>query len=134
MLQRPVYQEIAAALLSKTMSQDKENRDWALRWSDRIDWLVSNALPSGSGVDSGTTLNEVKSTPDKLVFDVGYHHMDQSGMYDGWTHHEVIVTPSLVWGLSIRITGRNRNDIKDYLGELYHHALTVTAPDYPEGL
>lgn len=134
MLQRKVYQEIASALLSKQAAQGKQCKDWALRWSDRLDWLVSNALPSGSGVDAGTALNEVKSTPERLVFDTAFHHMDDCGMYDGWSHHEVIVTPSLVWGLNVKVTGRDRRDIKSYLGDLYHEALTAFAPDYPEGL
>jgi hypothetical protein len=29
------------------------------------------------------------------------------------------VRPSLEYGIDIRITGRDRNDIKDYLGEVF---------------
>jgi hypothetical protein len=49
--------------------------------------------------------------------------MNDNGMYDGWTTHQVIVTPSLAFGFTLKITGRDRNQIKDYLSETYHYAL-----------
>jgi hypothetical protein len=33
------------------------------------------------------------------------------------------VTPSLCFDFHIRVSGRNRNDIKDYLSELFESAL-----------
>lgn len=80
-------------------------------------------LPSGSGIDSGTKLLEDKSSTDKLVFQADFHHMDEHGYYDGWTEHQVIVKPSLQFGITIRITGRDRNQIKDYLLDLFHECL-----------
>lgn len=44
-------------------------------------------------------------------------------MYDGWTDHTVIVTPSLRSGFDIRITGRDRNQTKEYLYEVFDSAL-----------
>jgi hypothetical protein len=85
--------------------------------------LVKDYLPSGSGFDAGTTLDEGASSPDKLVFDTSFHHMDEHGGYDGWTEHKVIVTPSLAHGCDLRVTGRDRNDIKSYIGETFAHAL-----------
>jgi len=38
----------------------------------------------------------------------------------------VIVTPAFD-GIDVRITGRNRNNIKDYLGEMFHFILTRQA-------
>jgi hypothetical protein len=55
--------------------------------------------------------------------------MTEGGMYDGWTEHTVVVTPSLAFGINIRITGRNRNDIKDYLHDVFHEALTKGVVD-----
>jgi hypothetical protein len=89
---------------------------------ERIKEMV-DALPSGSGIDCGTTLERDDCKPGKLVLSLSYHHMAESGMYDGWTEHKVIVTPSFD-GIDMRITGPNRNDIKDYLYEVYHYALT----------
>ena len=81
-------------------------------------------MPSGSGVDSGTKLLD-NSTPDRLVFQADFHHMDENGFYDGWTEHQIIVTPSLAYGFNVRITGRNRNEIKDYLADLFNHIFNM---------
>ena len=49
--------------------------------------------------------------------------MDEHGSYDEWTDHTVIVTASLIHGLNIKITGRNRNDIKEYLRDVFYDFL-----------
>ena len=50
--------------------------------------------------------------------------MNEHGFYAGWTKHMVTVRPSLAFGLDVRIGGRDRNAIKDYLAEVFLHALT----------
>jgi hypothetical protein len=45
--------------------------------------------------------------------------MNEGGYYDGWTEHQVIITPSLQHGFDVRVTGQDRNEIKDYLAELF---------------
>ena len=49
--------------------------------------------------------------------------MNENGYYDGWTEHTVTVTPSLQHAFSLRISGRNRNDIKDMMHESFNYAL-----------
>ena len=51
--------------------------------------------------------------------------MNEGGFYDGWTTHDIIVTPSLVTTIDVRVTGRNKNDIKDYLAEMFDDVLTA---------
>lgn len=85
---------------------------------DKIKTLEKQ-LPSGSGVDAGSSVNLRLSTSQKIVIDTAFHHMDGNGYYDGWTEHQVIVTPCLKHGYALRITGRNRNQIKDYLYDLF---------------
>lgn len=105
-------------------------RDEALR-------LVSEHLPSGSGFDNGTRLSVGRCWitgsqphPDRLVFLTDFHHMDEHGGYDGWTNHEVTIQPA--WGgVSIRVNGRNRNDIKDLIHEAFQTALTAEVEYYP---
>lgn len=84
---------------------------------------LNDLLPSGSGIDNGTKLDLDDSKPDRLVFTFGYHHMNDGGMYDGWTDHTLIVTPSLAHGFNMRITGRDRNCTKEYLYDVYGEAL-----------
>jgi hypothetical protein len=79
-------------------------------------------MPSGSGIDCGTKF-DWGSKPNKLVFTFSYHHMDEAGLYSGWMEHTLIVKPSLQSGFDMRITGPNRNQIKEYLFDIYEYAL-----------
>ena len=83
---------------------------------DRVKEIMESA-PSGSGFDVGTELND-KSTPQKLIFNTSYHHMDEAGFYIGWTDHKVIITPSFN-GMDIRVTGKDYNAIKDYIADVF---------------
>lgn len=86
--------------------------------------LSKKYLPHGSGFDSGTTVNLDHSTGEKLVFDTSFHHMNEDGYYDGWTHHRIFVRPSLRFALEISsVSGSNRNDIKEYIAEALDMAL-----------
>lgn len=98
--------------------------EWAEKHEETAEQLTREYLPSGGGFDSGTTLDLERSREDWIVFQTSVHHMDEHGSYDGWTKHTVTVRPSLVHGIVLTISGRNRNDIKDHLYETFHHALT----------
>ena len=100
---------------------------WESIWESRLETELANLLPSGSGFDCGTKLDIEASKPNRLVFITSFHHMDEHGGYDGWTEHKIIVTPSLVYGFELRVTGKDRNDIKDYIAEVMHGALSVKA-------
>lgn len=115
---RKVYQEIAAILGAIENCRKSGNKFWLGRWGEKLSAIMKDA-PSGSGIDCGTRLMDGASTPEKLVFFVEYHHMNEDGFYDGWTQHKVIVRPSLQFDFNLSITGRDRNQIKDYLADVY---------------
>ena len=100
-------------------------REWFERHTETIKSIVKEHFPSGSGFDCGTRFEFDKSNPEKLVFFTEFHHLNENGFYDGWTQHEVIVKPSLVFGFTIRVTGKDRNDIKDYIAECFDDALNT---------
>lgn len=120
---KPFYAELSSLLQAKRNCEKSNNTEWRDKHQESID-ILCQLLPSGSGIDTGTSFDQDDSTADKLVFTFSYHHMDEHGGYDGWTDHKVIVTPSLAFGIDIKITGRNRNDIKDYLHDVFAHVLT----------
>lgn len=122
--QIPTYRALARVLAQQTGCNDH----WRPRVDEHLKRIMDSA-PSGSGIDSGTKLDD-RSTPEKIVFNVGYHHMNDGGYYDGWTEHQIIITPSLCFGMSMRITGPNRNDIKDYLGQVYEYWLSADRPEF----
>jgi hypothetical protein len=100
------------------------NPEWEMRHARRLRVLVDNYLPSGCGWDCGTKLDTDKSTPTRLVFYGEFHHMDDTGSYDGWTQHTITVHPAFD-GVLLTISGQNRNDIKEYLHELFYNALML---------
>jgi hypothetical protein len=87
-------------------------------WADRLAALAREHLPSGSGFDNGTTLDLDASRLDRLIFATAFHHMDDNGSYCGWTEHRVVVSPSFV-GIELKVTGRDKRGIKDYIGEVF---------------
>ena len=114
---QPVYKALATALDSLTRCQKNGNEEWADKWTNRIADIMDTA-PSGSGIDSGTTLSE-NSHGERLLFWVDYHYMNDVGMYVSWTNHSVAVTPSLVLGYVLTVGGSDRDDICEYLAEVF---------------
>jgi hypothetical protein len=117
------YVAIASAIAARNHCNERGLFELAGEWLDYIQALVKAHAPSGSGFDNGTHL-DVDNTqiggnkPQRLVFDVPFHHMNEHGYYDGWTHHQVWVYP---WfdGFSVRVTGRDRNSIKDFIADTF---------------
>lgn len=121
-----VAEALACILQAIENCERSGNTEWRIRHADSIVRIVRDRMPSGSGVDTGTTLDE-SSKPDRFVFNLSFHHMDEHGSYDGWTDHSVIVTPTFC-GPNVRVTGRDRNGVKDYLADLYREALAARIP------
>ena len=94
-----------------------------LQHRHRIEQLVKNHLPSGSGFDTGTTIDvETSYRRSRLVMDTAFHHHGEHG-YDGWTNHTVTAVPDLALTFWLKINGRNRNDIKGYISDVFSAAL-----------
>jgi hypothetical protein len=119
---RILYKELASTIQARANCLKSNNAEWLAKHTERIHQLV-DLLPSGSGWDNGTKIDLDASHANKIVLYGGFHHMNDGGFYDGWTEHTITVTPSLAFGFDLRISGRNRNDIKEYLHEMFSHAL-----------
>lgn len=122
MRQQMMYQAIASAIQARINCDKSGNLEWHGRWSDKLDALEQE-LPSGAGFDAGSKILFDKCKPDRLVFSTSFHHMHESGMYDGWTEHEVWVTPAFVGKLEVVVKGRDRNGIKEYISDVFYAAL-----------
>lgn len=135
MATRKLYQLLATHLNAMENCRESGNDEWLDKHSDMVATLVKQYLPSGSGFDSGTDLDFDESKGGtRLVFNTSYHHMDDNGMYDGWTDHTVTIKPDLALNFSLSVGGRNKRDIKDYIAEAFHCALTTELePDMESG-
>lgn len=123
---KTIAEALAAAIAARLNCIRSGNTEWQAKHEATIARIV-DVLPSGSGIDTGTSIDLARSTPDKLVLSCSYHHMSPDGMYDGWTDHTIIVRPSFIDGLTVTVSGRDRNEIKDYLASIYTDALRELA-------
>jgi hypothetical protein len=128
-MKRKLYQAIASRVVAMANCQRSGNTEWFEKHGDAIDALVKEYMPHGSGFDNGTTFDNVRSTARRLVFNTSFHHMHpESGMYDGWSEHSVILTPAFA-GYDMRVTGHDRNDIKEYIADTFSQALDIEVED-----
>lgn len=95
---------------------------------ERLDKLEKE-LPSGSGIDCGCKIDRENSGNIKVVISLSFHHMNENGSYNGWTDHVLTITPTLTGNPNMKISGSNRNQIKDYLYEVFDICLCETLVD-----
>lgn len=80
-------------------------------------------LPSGSGIDCGCKIDREKSGLKKVVINLSFHHLNENGYYNGWTEHSIIITPSFSDYPDMKITGKDKNQIKEYLSDVFYDCL-----------
>ena len=55
------------------------NGHWMDTWTERLNRIARNVLPSGGGFDSGTRIDLDASTEEKIVLTTSFHHMNDGG-------------------------------------------------------
>lgn len=129
MRQRRLIQDIAQTCDAYHRCVKENNTLWRDNYYETLKHFARNELPRGSGIDCGTKIDIDRSTGNRVVLTTSFHHMDENGYYDGWTEHTIYITPSFD-GIDLRITGSNRNQIKDYLYDCYYWCLQqIRQPD-----
>ncbi len=124
-----VYQSLARACGALHRCEQSGNTEWQTKWENQILEQLED-FPSGSGFDNGTKIDLEASNDEILVFHTAFHHMNDNGMYDGWTEHTVTVTPSLGLDFHLKISGRDRNDIKEYISECFSTVLNAAGQEH----
>ena len=94
---------------------------WAKNHSYFLDDLEKNYLPHGSGIDSGCKIDRTFKE-DQITIFVDFHNMDENGYYCGWSNFKLICKPEFD-GISMRITGKDKFFVKDYLYDLFDTVL-----------
>jgi hypothetical protein len=122
-----IYQQLAQLVgaLQRCERDGDKFVEWAGKHRACVLAIVKRYFPSGSGFDAGTTIDLDASTEESLRFVTSFHHMTEHGSYDGWTEHDVIVKPSLAHGFHLRVTGRDRNEIKEHIAGEFHEVLSA---------
>lgn len=119
-----LYEKLASLVAARNYCASTKTSKWFERHTETAKQLVKEHLQSGGGFDAGTSLDWEKSTKEKLVFNTGFHHLDQNGTYTQWTYHSITVRPSFFGGIALTISGKNHNDIKPYIHDVFHCDLT----------
>jgi len=97
-------QALSAKVTARTNCIKNGNDEWVGNHEHSI-YLLINQLPSGSGIDFGTFIDYNKTSSDKLVLKSAFHVMDDNGFYSSIIDYMIVVTPSLQFGINVRIIG-----------------------------
>ena len=128
-MEKKLYEQIAGLVIARKNCETSNNEEWLARHDEALDYIESQILPSGSGIDSGCTIDRDKSTENKIVINSSFHLMDDCGFYDGWMDFRVVVTSSLLFGACVDVKGRfsDRNykysGHKEYLQDVFDNCL-----------
>ncbi len=118
-----LYKAIARAIGSRNRCLSKSvGHEAILNWEEQIR-KFNDMLPSGSGFDCGTKINLDESNSNKIVINTSFHHMDENGGYNGWTNHAITIRAELEMDFTLRVSGRDKNQIKEYIAETFNHDL-----------
>jgi hypothetical protein len=115
--------KIASTIEARQNCKKLNNTEWFENHTFYLEELEKKYLPHGSGIDSGCNINLELSKPDKIVIHFGYHFMNENGYYERWEYYNLVVTPSF-HGIDLRIVGKDKNGIKDYLYQVFDYCLT----------
>ena len=111
------YCVLAQKVAWRLRVDNDEQRQWFRQAESDIEQIMGTA-PSGSGIDSGVSLDLDKSTGERLVFTIPFHRMNEAGFYCGWVDYTMTVKPSLQYGFDSRVTGRDHNGLRDYVDDV----------------
>ena len=115
-----IYQRIKQLQISIHNCEENGNTEWQEKHESSLHSLMQSA-PSGSGFDAGTKLSEEENyTTNRIVFITSFHHMNNEGFYSGWSEHKVIVSPDLQFDFILKVTGRDKNNIKSYIEDVFN--------------
>ena len=108
-----LYQKIARVASQKNSPQKEKELT-----------LLQELLPNGNGIRRQLKcVISLKSTKERIVIDTSYCHSNYSDERSRWTEHQVVITPSFEGEIGIRIAGKNVNNLKKYLDDVFREAL-----------
>jgi hypothetical protein len=121
--------QINSLLMARKECQRTGNA-WFDEHTRKLHEIEEKYLPHGSGIDAGCKIDMENSTGNKIIINFAFHHMNQAGYYSGWTEHSLICTPTFE-GFRMRITGRDKNYVKDYLYDTFDSILNKEIETIP---
>ena len=99
---KPFYMQLARIIGAYYRSIESKNTLWEEKHEATIR-KMEKELPAVQ-VSIAVQIDLERSTGERIVLKTAYHHMNENGMYDGWTEHRIIITPSLQYNYNLKIT------------------------------
>lgn len=100
------------------------DKKWVVPSKARLSELLE-PLPRSNGLDAGVVFDWNRSKPNKFIFSFNYYYRDKRGDRSGWTRHQLIITAGYFNKFYMRITGRNKNKMKESLLTLFNEIFEV---------
>jgi hypothetical protein len=124
-MKRKLYQLMASTIDARLTCIVKNSTEWIDNHTDTLNKLLDK-LPSGSGLDNEWHYDIKHSTGNKILLSSSFHTMNEDGYYDGWIDFKIRIEASLINEIKLSITGNfgKYQDIRDYLYDILHYALT----------
>jgi hypothetical protein len=117
-----LYKELSSRIDQYNRCIETGNSLWQEKTREALKELTA-LLPHGSGIES-TSIDLEKSNGEKIVIVFSYHFMNDAGFYDGYGDFILTVKPSLQFDFILNISGKDRNQIKDYFYDMFQCALS----------
>jgi len=120
-----IYQKLANLQIARSNCIKSGNKEWEKKHTEKIEHIMYNFSPSGSGLDNGTKFDYEKSDEYKLIFYTSYHVLNGGGYYTNWINFSVTVISSLCFEIDIRIKGSfgKDQDVKDIVYDRFYDFL-----------
>lgn len=128
----PVYRRLALALDAYRNCVRKGDGEWAERHLENIQEAIQDYLPHGSGFDATPEIDVDACREDRLVFLGSFHEMNSVGYYTRWVSFRVIVSPSFIGEIDVRVRSSDRlpADLRELIADAYYAALVQRVPRY----
>ena len=114
---------IACAVNSMARCNSNGNA-YADKWESLLAHIEKDILPRGSGFDCGCRIERSPRNPAYVQIAFSFHHMDESGRYDGWTEHTATFKPDFETGFSLHLSGKDHNSAKEYFSDILSELLS----------
>jgi hypothetical protein len=132
-----IYRELANRIQARlncinwVRKDDQENAVYRAGQHEKCIESLKDLLPSGSGIE-GISIDLSNSTGEKIIIYSSFHSMNDGGYYDRWIDFSVTITPSLINGISLKISGRfgKYQEIREYLFDVFDDSLRETVKEY----
>lgn len=101
------------------------NEEWSAISESKLEDLLYQYLPHGSGFDHGVEIDLDKSRENKIFLYAPFGHLNSDGYYCGTSDHIITITPSLRDGFDLKISNPDRAKSLDmeYFYETFYYCL-----------